>query len=86
MQIYLYISLAIAVFVISVIKTYGLGYDRGFKAGMDANSAYEWYSQDELEATKKALTANPPRNSQEGDNPYLEDTNCNRQHKHGWKG
>jgi hypothetical protein len=75
MQIYLYIGLAIAVYVISVIKTYGLGYDRGFKAGMDVHSDDKWWGKDELEATKKALTANPPRNSQPEDNPFLEDTN-----------
>jgi hypothetical protein len=73
-QIYLYIVLAIAVYVISVIKTYGLGYSRGY------DSAYNWIYR-HCDATKIDRWCSeyeeyhdPRGNSQEKGKDYLEDT------------
>ncbi len=74
MQTYLYIGLAIAVYIISVIKTYGLGYDRGFDAGLRVE---EWTAPEPNDALKQAAERYRKQvlgNSQPEEIPYLEDT------------
>jgi hypothetical protein len=74
-QIYLYIVLCLAVVVIAVVKSYGLGYSRGFDKGKsiclplleDKRGLIPFVSVKEVMPISG--------NSQEGEIPYLEDTN-----------
>jgi hypothetical protein len=74
MQIYLYIGLAIAVYVISVIKTYGLGYDRGFRDAKEWEDSYPDYEEMENKLEDDVTMDEVLGNSQIVVKTYVEDT------------
>jgi hypothetical protein len=77
MQIYLYIVLLVAVVAVALIKTYGLGYSRGFDKGKKIQPLSSGVNLGMCLSKEQIVTLFnvPSGNSQEGEIPYLEDTN-----------